>query len=321
MSDCGKVLRYARAYAGLGWKVVPISRRDPKNPGGLLGPGWQKAASDDPEKIDKWFSRDARNVGLLLGPASGVIDLEFDTDEGAALLEPFCGQIRMPAYRSKKSVHRLFKWSDVFAGWGANFSHRGVELRCGQDAAQSVLPPSVHESGVEYTWLPRLNPYDAELQPMPAELLAFLGQLRAEKESQRSDTKPRRQVPAFGGRVREFGTSPIDRARAALECVDWFVILKNAGWKLQRIRGCASDWRRPGKTGFAVSATLNYSGSDRLSVFSTSCEVLQAGRAYDKFGFICATDFNDDARAAAGALLEEYESAVSLSGIVGRGCQ
>ena len=321
MSDADKVLRYARAYGQLGWRVVPIDRRDPKNPGGLLGRGWQKSASADLEQIDRWFSRDARNVGLLLGPASGVIDLEFDTDEGASLLEPLCGQLQVPAYRSRKSVHRLFAWSDAFSGWGANFSHRGVELRCGQDAAQSVVPPSVHESGVEYVWLPGLNPYEAPLQPMPEQLLAFLERLRSENESQRADKKPRRQVPASGGCVREFGTSPIDRARATLVTADWCAILENAGWKLQRIRGCASDWRRPGKTGFAVSATLNYGGSDRLSVFSTSCRNLQAGRAYDKFGFICATDFDDDARAAAFALLEEYELAVGLCGTAGGGYQ
>ena len=101
---------------------------------------WGNAATADSEQIAVAFA-EGDNVGIVVGPKSGVIDVEYDTPEGRAAVE-------------ERSVHRLFKWSDEFPR-AAKLDISGIEFRLGADgrAAQSVLPPSTHHTGVQYTWV------------------------------------------------------------------------------------------------------------------------------------------------------------------------
>jgi len=273
------------------WKLVVMAERS-KNPGTLLGKGWHNIASSDDAVIANWLSMWPNcNVGLLLGPSSGVIDIEYDSEEGRDILEPLCKHIVTPTYRSKKSVHRLFAWDDKFADQKAKFGFRGTEWRFGLDKAQSVIPPSIHESGVPYRWL--IAPSECDVAPVPITLLELLADMQADLE-----------VPHIVPKVQAYPeTSLINSARAYLASHSWRDILSRHGWTFARKVGHAEHYYRPGKEFGSISGSLGYDGSEKITIFSTSAYPLEAEHSYDKFAFICAVEHQNDPVACARSIV------------------
>ena len=178
------MLEAALGYAERGWRVITCHsvadgrctcskgkncRSKGKHP--RLN-AWEKAATTDEEVIMGWWSRwPLSNVGLVWGPDSGIIDIEFDDEVGRKNAETLLGECFTPSYRSKRSVHRLFKWQQGLPDEAVGHVG-GLEVRTGTDGgAQSIAPPSQHESGAVYEWLPGLSPDDVEPQPIPAAML------------------------------------------------------------------------------------------------------------------------------------------------------
>ena len=138
---------------------------------------WQDAATNDEEHVLAWSENgEPRNVGLLLGPRSGIIDVEYDSEEGRQFAADMrLDESRTPTYRSARSVHRIFKWDSGLPPVAVR-KVRGLEVRIGGGgaAAQSVAPPSQHHSGVVYSWMDGLTPDEVEVQPLPERLSAML---------------------------------------------------------------------------------------------------------------------------------------------------
>lgn len=181
----------ALEYASYGWKVVRLYtvRSDgacsckagadcPQKSRGKhpVGRDWQLNATDDEDTIIRWWEDmpDA-NVGILLGPKSGIIDIEFDDEAGRAFADKVLIECYTPTYQSGRSVHRLFKYTDELPA--VTVPHiNGLEFRLGQSTkgAQSVAPPSDHWTGVKYQWLPGLSPSEVSVAEIPPELLLML---------------------------------------------------------------------------------------------------------------------------------------------------
>ena len=152
--------------AARGCRFVLVWPRE-KRPGG--GRGWQRESTDNVFLVTSW-RRDGFNVGLLLGPDSGVVDVEFDDEAGREQLSAFgILDLRTPTWRSSRGEHRLFAW-EPWMPRRAVIHAEALEIRLGGLAAQSVVPPSVHPSGVAYEWIVR--PSEATVAPFPAQLLA-----------------------------------------------------------------------------------------------------------------------------------------------------
>jgi hypothetical protein len=147
-----------------GCLIIRVARRE-KRP---LGAAWQTKATNDPDDVARWLAAGS-NIGLLLGPASGVVDVEYDDDPGRDQLADFgILDLPTPTWRSARGEHRLFKWEPwmppaavMKTGW--------LELRIGGRAAQSVLPPSIHPTGVAYEWT--TSPADVPIAGFPAQLM------------------------------------------------------------------------------------------------------------------------------------------------------
>lgn len=77
----------------------------------------------------------ASNVGLILGPRSGLVDFECDSPEAEqTLLELFEGDIpETPTWQSTRGLHRLFKFHPALEQLGTN------KLRVGGDGSQLDL--------------------------------------------------------------------------------------------------------------------------------------------------------------------------------------
>jgi hypothetical protein len=280
-----------------GWFLCPMDSGS-KNPGSILGKDWPSKCSNDPAVIAEW--PEGCNIGVLLGSKSGVIDLEFDDDNGEMLVEAWmedCGHPRTPTYRSAKSVHRLFQWEDRFELEGAKFGMMGVEFRFGQNAAQSVIPPSIHESGAKYEWI--IPPWECDVAPLPE--LVFRQFMNMKQTQEKRVAKAATVDPRYTS-----GDSLLTKARNWIEQEStWESILMRDGWTFCRNRQEAQDWWRPGKKRGSISGTVNFGGSKTLRVFSTSVPGLKPESSYDKFAYLCATQFNDDPVKAAFGLVPE----------------
>lgn len=276
--------------AASGWHLIAMQKGS-KNPGSLVGEAWQTKATSDAATIKTWSDL-GLNFGVLLGSLSGVIDVEYDSDEGEAIL---AGSAPTLSYKSAKSLHRIYKWDSRFEHERANFGHKGTEWRFGQNKAQSVIPPSLHVSGARYEWV--------DLLPV-AELPDTMWQLFLKLKDEKEHATARERPVSIAPRDRT-GDSLIDLGREECKRMSWESLLSSKGWTFARNRGDAQDWFRPGKKGGTISGTVNYGGTDSLRVFSTNCTPLSEESSYDKFAFQCVLDFNDDPIAAAKAIVPQ----------------
>lgn len=134
--------------AAAGCRFFRLARQE-KRP---LGAGWQHKSTADLETVAAWLAARS-NVGLLLGPESGVVDVEYDEPEGRDQLAAFgILDIPTPTWRSARGEHRLFRW-EPWMPVTAAIKSDAIEIRIGGRAAQSVLPPSRHPAGSVYEWI------------------------------------------------------------------------------------------------------------------------------------------------------------------------
>ncbi|HUY88988.1 MAG TPA: bifunctional DNA primase/polymerase [Pirellulales bacterium] len=130
--------------------------------------GWQHSRAT-PAQVDRAIHA-GMNIGIILGPPSGVIDLEVDGEGGEdSLRKLFDGEPpEGPSWQSTRGIHRLYLWDDRLAGLGAKFTadeYPGLEFRIGAEAAQSVCPPSKVD-GVKREWI-----HEGEPAPLPESVI------------------------------------------------------------------------------------------------------------------------------------------------------
>jgi hypothetical protein len=148
-----------------GCLIIRVARRE-KRP---LGAAWQTKATNNPDEVARWLASGS-NIGILLGPMSGVVDVEYDTPEGRDQLAAFgLLDIPTPTWRSARGEHRLYHW-EPWMPETAVIKADDLEIRIGGRAAQSVLPPSIHPTGMAYEWT--TSPADVPIAGFPAQLMA-----------------------------------------------------------------------------------------------------------------------------------------------------
>jgi hypothetical protein len=160
--------------AARGWHVLQV-KPCTKKP---VEEAWQMAATIDPAVIERWWPPSAKwNLGVQLGPRSGIIDVECDSAKAEQELALLLGDDApvVPTFRGKRGKHRLFLHTpNLPRPDKAVFKFRGIEFRTGNGGkgAQSLFPPSVHPDGPIYTWL--VHPDDAEPVAFPAAALEVI---------------------------------------------------------------------------------------------------------------------------------------------------
>lgn len=176
-------------YCELGWKLLALHgvvrpavcschlgdkcATPGKHP---IASAWQSSATSDEERVLSWMADGKQlNIGVLLGGASGIIDVELDGDDAKKSWDSLgLGEVWTPTYRAGRGPHRLFQWRDDLPPITSK-KCLGIEFRLGNGrACQSVLPPSVHHSGRRYEWIEGMSPYDVEVAPLPEKLLRLI---------------------------------------------------------------------------------------------------------------------------------------------------
>jgi hypothetical protein len=130
------------------------------------GLAWQKKRWTLKE-IDQAFKlRGELNVGVLCGPRSGLMDIEYDSGDGeAGLLELFDGDVPVaPTFHSRRSPHRIVRSDpDLNVIDKATIHYGPLEIKLGANgkAAHSPWPPSI-ANGVRREWLDGLIYFECD---------------------------------------------------------------------------------------------------------------------------------------------------------------
>lgn len=162
------MLDWARYYAGLGLRVLPITEGR-KSPPMLTQ--WPERATTDYETVAAWWtSCPGSNIGVATGVGSALVDVE--TDEG--------GEDSLSQWAASSGLVLPNTWSFRSGGGGIHrlyrCTHPDLQNRAGvlpavdvrANGGYAVFPPSLHPSGLRYEWIPGLAP--AELPDGPATL-------------------------------------------------------------------------------------------------------------------------------------------------------
>lgn len=188
---------YAENY---GWRIVPLygikdnhvctCQKNGDCPSAGKHPRvskWQEAATNNPDEAFELFKKYPQsNLGVALGPGSGIIDIECDDEKAEELLfELFDGELpETPTFQANRGKHRLFKWSkDIPFQDKAVFKIQNtLEFRTGNaGGAQSVFPPSQHSSGVDYLWI--IPPDQCDIEELPESVIAKLAAYEIEGDT------------------------------------------------------------------------------------------------------------------------------------------
>lgn len=148
---------YADKYRDLGLQVVPIK------PGTKVcyEKGWQEA---DPERFNE-ARFDDHGIGLLTGSVSGVVAVDIDNDDilqdVLKILPP------TPCWKvGSKGATYFYKFQDQVSN--PKIYLNGVPaVEILQDGQQTVLPPTLHPNGKEYSWGDPTNDLLNAVQDLP----------------------------------------------------------------------------------------------------------------------------------------------------------
>lgn len=160
-ANSSPLLPAARAYIAREWNPVPV-KAFRKAPTG--GEGWQRQRITN-ENVDTHFRNRDGNIGVQLGAASGgLTDVDLDCPEAIEAAHRLLPRTNaMFGRASARYAHRLYG-SDLYERQQKaviNFDDpirekdkRLLEVRIGSGdkGAQTVFPPSTHESGEAINW-------------------------------------------------------------------------------------------------------------------------------------------------------------------------
>jgi hypothetical protein len=180
MNDC---LKAALGYLGRGWAalaVCPPDHRDVppfhtttcQKPGKRpLGPwkAWQTRLPTLDELTAQWELVPATNVGIVLGPVSGLVGVDVDGEEGERILGELSGgdlprTLTFTTGRGRRLLYAIDRDSDIPT---RTLSGRGGEVKILAAGTLTVMPPSPHASGRKYRWACRRGPGDIRPAPAP----------------------------------------------------------------------------------------------------------------------------------------------------------
>ncbi|MGO0122199.1 bifunctional DNA primase/polymerase [Desulfothermobacter acidiphilus] len=182
---------FALRYLGLGWSVIPLHTPDPatgacscrlgrecgKNAGKHTRlSSWKEFQERLPtgEEVREWWERwpDA-NVGLVTGRLSGVVVLDLDGPAAVEAVREKGGFPETAVVKTSRGWHYYFRYPDGVERVPSRAGVLpGVDVRA--DGGVAVLPPSLHVSGVRYSWAKGRSPWDVPLAELPGWLLELL---------------------------------------------------------------------------------------------------------------------------------------------------
>lgn len=166
VSNNPETLKAALDYLKRGFSVIPLKARD-KKPAILWQEFQTRQATED--EVDKWFRDSSFNIGIVTGEISGLVVVDFDTEEAIARAKK---QDFPPAplVKTGKGYHAYCRYEDGIRNFQKRSDLPGIDLR--GEGGYVVAPPSIHPSGHQYRWPNGRGLDDVELPEIPEWILA-----------------------------------------------------------------------------------------------------------------------------------------------------
>jgi putative DNA primase/helicase len=168
----------------------------------------QARRATEAELREKWRDNPFLNVGIALGPVSGLVRLDVDGEQGEAmLLQASRGDLPVtPEIISGAGRGLLYA---IPAGVRLRPTHQhGEQIHSGLsllgEGSQTVMPPSRHKSGRRYRWAERRGPDEIAAAPLPAWAVALMADSRHGRGCRRGP-----QAGQAGACVREGGRNNV----------------------------------------------------------------------------------------------------------------
>lgn len=168
---------YARKFYETNLSIIPIKGKAPELQ------SWQKycQASADESTFTYWEDAFKEyNIGLCLGPASNIVAFDFDYEgsDKQVIENIIFGMLPPSPVRKvgKKGWTAFYKFSNQ-QNMSVNRGNKRVFdfLSTGK---QTVIPPSIHPSGIPYKWMTQFTLLDIEANDLPELDEAILLQLK-----------------------------------------------------------------------------------------------------------------------------------------------
>ena len=167
---------YVEEYSKAGFSVIP-DKFGSKRP---LISGWSDYCNRMPtkEEKDSWINNfDATNVAICLGPASGIIALDFDCEDQKIIdiIEEYLPGSPVEK-KGAKGWTRFFRYTGEHTN-ALKFNGK-VVVEILSEGKKTTIPPSKHPCGESYKWGEKsiLDIDKAKLPVLPSQLLYVLEQ-------------------------------------------------------------------------------------------------------------------------------------------------
>lgn len=288
-----ELTKLAERWAKAGLSVIPV--KEDKRPAVKAWKHYQEAIATK-EAIAAWKPKALAVVGGQVSGGVECIDIDTKADKTGTLLKAL-----VEALHNLRTVAENCYIQRTPSG-GAHIVYRcssiegNLKLACTADGATLietrgeggyfVAAPSdgYKATNGSLEELPVISPEDR--QAILTVCRSFDLRLPAQKEDHRQ------QQAAKGGPGSEYN-----------ETADVGQLLTEAGWRLVYTReggpyGAVQYWGRPGKEK-GMSATLNYTGPNKLHVFSSNAVPFEPGRSYSPFAVLAFLKYGGDFKAAA----------------------
>ena len=203
-------------YLAKGYSVVPLA---PKQKGPKIQ-GWTRFCETlmTPDEAQAFCNKN-NNIGLALGPASGVCAVDIDTDDPEIIKQI---EKLIPDSPVKKRGAKGYTAFYKFNG-APSKSVKSLDGQSGVDflsaGRQTVLPPSIHPSGMEYCWLTQQTLLTIDKSTLPELTGTALDQLLALFRPKTHIEKKQIELPRVEVE-RNYIETNIETAKEALNFID-----------------------------------------------------------------------------------------------------
>lgn len=133
-------------------------------------PNWQQHEHTTPQDVEQWFTKNpSLNIGLPLGQVSGIVGIDVDGHDNLEKLNELSGG-NLPdtwEYTTGNGYRILYQLPP-----GTDTKKFTMKLEEGEiailcDGQQTVMPPSKHPNGNNYTWKLGKSPQDIPISTSP----------------------------------------------------------------------------------------------------------------------------------------------------------
>lgn len=156
----------AMEYYERGFSVIPLVPRGKKP---IIRWTQYQVQRATPKEVTGWFPDDKNNLAIATGKISGLVVVDFDTNEAIEMANNR-NFPKTPLVKTGKGYHAYCRYREGVRNFQKRDDLPGIDLR--GDGGLVVAPPSIHENGNRYEWVKGYSLDDLPLADLPEWILS-----------------------------------------------------------------------------------------------------------------------------------------------------